>query len=644
MGERKGSFRASGLAHLIALCSLLLPWAALGLASLRRPPRHLLRVVRPWALVWLAPLALVAFVQLLQGQSLGQRLEALSLLGQGALACAAAAVLRVRSAALRRGLLAALAMLFIIGSAARLESRVSWHGYASGLAWISGVDSGEGLAVTTSVSGQANTAAAYRLWRVPAGNYDLVAAFDARLTDGRFGWTWQWDPNRVDEPYQLTRLEDASGAFTRVVNPTGPDPYLYRTFATGRPLSGQTFRASLELRSSEAEPPCGALYLAEEGGRHVGARDFCLTPSWQTLELVWQAPATATRTDLVLILNDLEGHSYDIGRVEAAAAEGGAWQALGLASPHGMAARLSLPGVNAQTLRTLPTGAWQRYQVVLPKLELETPGVARLELQLEDGSTVETRRVSLQTLPQARVYALAARQRQQLWFDHPNLLGHSVATAGLALLATSRSAWQGGLGATLALLVVALTGSRTALLGLLAGSAVTLIAAVPGRARSKLLVGGAFALAALIGFGLGGFDRTFAAEDRAVIERTEVWGLAWQAFLSRPWRGLEESFESYWKTSYRGESLEVLQHAHSLWLEFAANYGLPGLLAILWLTGGLLWLAWRWGGWRGLALVVPVLVMNVFDYTLFYSGVLYPLILGLNALSPRSGPSPVQRE
>jgi O-antigen ligase len=116
------------------------------------------------------------------------------------------------------------------------------------------------------------------------------------------------------------------------------------------------------------------------------------------------------------------------------------------------------------------------------------------------------------------------------------------------------------------------------------------------------------------------------------ISRWDIWQVALQALLAYPLTGLgTQPFISFMAGLDFPRHL-IATHAHNLWLQFGAAYGIPGLLAALWLTGGLLGLAWRWGRWRGLGLVVPVMIMQLFDYTLFYAGVLFPLILGLNAL------------
>src|SRR5690606_22721899 len=92
-------------------------------------------------------------------------------------------------------------------------------------------------------------------------------------------------------------------------------------------------------------------------------------------------------------------------------------------------------------------------------------------------------------------------------------------------------------------------------------------------------------------------------------------------------------FPESWSALHPDDMRSPPNHAHNLFLEFGARFGWPGVGAAGLLTGLLIALAWRRGRWRYLALVGPVLLMTLLDYTLLYQGVLYPLIAGL-ALSP----------
>jgi tetratricopeptide (TPR) repeat protein len=71
--------------------------------------------------------------------------------------------------------------------------------------------------------------------------------------------------------------------------------------------------------------------------------------------------------------------------------------------------------------------------------------------------------------------------------------------------------------------------------------------------------------------------------------RYDAWSAAVDAFKSEPFRGIGPgTFEYYW--AKRGEP-EFARDAHSLYIEEAAELGIPGLLALLAGFGGLLWAA-----------------------------------------------------
>ena len=223
--------------------------------------------------------------------------------------------------------------------------------------------------------------------------------------------------------------------------------------------------------------------------------------------------------------------------------------------------------------------------------------------------------------------------RAQLWFSHPNLAAHTLLSLVLATLATTSSLSLTLIVSSLAALTVVLIRSRAAWLALLLGTGWFSFLTPPLTSRRRL--GVLLAVVILIGAGIFSVNsfRSGVFANRTGTSRLEIWQVAGGALLEHPWKGIGQAeFSDYWRGAYRGNSQELVTHAHNLWLEFAALYGFPGLVAILWLTGGFLALAWRWGRWRGLALVVPVFIMNIFDTTFFYSGVLFPLLLGINAL------------
>ncbi len=362
-----------------------------------------------------------------------------------------------------------------------------------------------------------------------------------------------------------------------------------------------------------------------------------LQPDWQTYSVAWRVPESVTTSVLRVVLNDFNGYTFDVGEVVLEEQVGDAWTGLGPLEPTGVALSVSAGGQILASSRFLPRETWETYQLAL-RLPDNARATLKATLTVEPGITVAVRNISLDSDTAGRVgFALPAEQRQAFWFEHDNLAGHSLATLGLLLVSVTRTLASSLLGLSLALTAVGFTGSRAAWLAAVIG--LPWLLWLRYRPRRQLWLLGTAALGiALVTFGLPNRLRTLEANNP--VSRPDIWRVAWQGFLEHPWTGVGTNFPDYWRETYRGASSEIVPHAHNLWLQFAAVYGLPGLVAVLWLTGCFLYLAWTWGRWRGLALVVPVFVMNLFDYTFFYSGVLFPLILGVNAL--RQGRTPTQ--
>jgi O-antigen ligase len=104
--------------------------------------------------------------------------------------------------------------------------------------------------------------------------------------------------------------------------------------------------------------------------------------------------------------------------------------------------------------------------------------------------------------------------------------------------------------------------------------------------------------------------------------RYEVWTTAVDAFKEDPWRGIGPgTFEFYW--SRHGETREFLRDAHSLYIEEAAELGIPGFVALLTALGGLLFAAvqarLRWGRRREIA--AGSAVIAAFVVFLVYAGI-----------------------
>jgi hypothetical protein len=225
----------------------------------------------------------------------------------------------------------------------------------------------------------------------------------------------------------------------------------------------------------------------------------------------------------------------------------------------------------------------------------------------------------------------------------PNLLGHtSVMLAGLVwLLGGSR--W-GGAALAVSGLLIWVTGSRAAFWGWL------LLLGIwwwgLGRWRWSMLgvlVGGAFLLAWQPEW-LGRLSQATTLDSSAQ-SRLVIWQVAIRAFLEYPWTGVGfGNFPVYYQIHRPHGALEAITgHAHNLWLHLVAEGGGLALLGfLLWLGGLLGWLIRLQAG-RVLALVAVVLVLGLFDFSFFFAGVYYTLLLALGVCISRFDSSPQGR-
>ncbi|MDQ3397863.1 MAG: O-antigen ligase family protein [Deinococcota bacterium] len=608
-------------------CAAIFPPAGLLLlGALRVRGPFTWSFARGWFVLWLGFLAPLVASRLLLFDFAGTMLLTLELLPY----LLAAILLRAKPSAVRAGLLAALVLLVSAAVAERWSSALAWNNFHSSVlvsALGAPIQGGESL----DVFGE-------RQWALAPDTAALQLAFEARWLSGERDWDWhRSEPNFSLEP----RYEDGE-VFTRAVTPRGADPYLFRSFNTGEPIAGRTFRVALELRAPEAiaAEGCRGVWLQAWGrGGAAGCLAVALGREWRAFELAWTAPLEVESPSIHIVLNDFDGLSFDVRRVRLYERVGDEWQALTPISPSGAHAQLlwqgQTPGLEA-TLNFMPQETWQRYVLTVRDSSLLEGGVVKASFQISSGLKIKTRGVSLTAPDSADPFPLPMRGRQSLWFGHPNLAGHTVAATGLALISGVRSVRLGFAGLALSLLGIGLTGSRGAWLAMLLGLAGFLLLNYRRKEPLWLLFGlGLMSVIAL--FGLGSRGR-LQSLDGELTSRPEIWAVAWQALRDNPLSGVGAGrFGSYFAANYPGTSSEAVQHAHNLWLAFASDYGLAGVVAILWFTFGLSMLAWRWGRWRGLLLVVPVFAMNLFDTTLLFSGVLFPLLLAMNSLRLQKG-------
>jgi Undecaprenyl-phosphate galactose phosphotransferase WbaP len=113
------------------------------------------------------------------------------------------------------------------------------------------------------------------------------------------------------------------------------------------------------------------------------------------------------------------------------------------------------------------------------------------------------------------------------------------------------------------------------------------------------------------------------------VARLPFWNAAWQGIQERPvlgWgvAGFSDYFQQTWPE--RSRARIVPAHPHNLFLHAWFERGLFGLAAVLLFIAILAAPALKRMDLPLLALVVAVIVANIFDATLFYGGVFYPLV------------------
>ena len=561
-----------------------------------------------------------------------------------------AAILNTRKRTLTVGFATALVVFFVtatmdIGLSTRL-----WQAYdgRSNLASLARLFSAQRVDVPST-----------RSWKIPVDTAELQLTFRAKFGEGVYGWNWhrsepgiELQPIYKSQSASKDEADDSyaerSEVYVHVEAPEG-NHYLKRSYLPDVDIGSTPFRARITLRSDDvrAETANVALVLQTFSDEKI-VSDFVvvqLHKEWQTTTFDWTPPASISSDVIELVLTNLNDIELDIreANVYRYSAAQGSWLPLDAPAPTGFDITVSWPGKpsNLRTsLRSLPPTDWQPFELSVEHDSLHSAEQVDVTLWPESGLAVDLAETSL-TLRGPDTSVVTARPelnktRTQIWFGHPNLAGHVIATTGLVLVMTTTHGWYGTVFALVTLGSIYLTGSRAALLAAVVGFVWLLWLTFPKKRDMYIAV--TVLAAALFTYiiGIGGLESLRLGSIDGSISRVEIWQIAWHGVLEYPWSGVGTDFSTYWQRAYQGNNAEAITHAHNLWLQFAAAYGLPGFFAILWLTGGLLFLAWRWGRWRGLALVTPIFIMNLFDYTFFYSGVLFPLILGMNVLRSNS--------
>jgi O-antigen ligase len=235
------------------------------------------------------------------------------------------------------------------------------------------------------------------------------------------------------------------------------------------------------------------------------------------------------------------------------------------------------------------------------------------------------------------------------WVFNPNAFGALSAVLVVLVLIIGDSKRVSGIAVGVGLLGVVLSGSRTALLGLILSVLMFLILKSHRAALLASVLG-------IITVGLIGFSTTQPNQPvlRAInifredgfADRRDVYSAAWQVFVESPITGagqlqpaLQKRFDQ--EAARPGKLAEAATHAHNLALQTVGEGGLLSLAGVLTLWASVSWYALqqraREHSRAALLLLMVVGVLNTFDY-LFYFAPVYAAFGLAAALATHAGP------
>lgn len=471
-------------------------------------------------------------------------------------------------------------------------------------------------------------------WTVPEKTELAVLAFDVRRSAGSTGTDWYRNSPAVHiEPCSEAEMEACSRITIAPPSVETGSIAVSRELDTRSPLANRRFRLTALIRSDQPQNTqgCSGLVLQEVAGRYRGeCAELELSTAWNSYQVEWQAPADTEGSEIRVLVNGLSG-SYEIAGVTIEEGVPGHWQELGPLEPQGLIIGVRPLGstrreANAHSI--FPSPEWTPVNIVLPTKGSTHNGVLRINFQTEGGLGLEIRGLELREGEGGPKLAPIGANRWALGFGQPNLLGHSAAVAGVVGGALAGSAPLTVASLALAAFLIIRSGSRTALLALAIGALFLLILRWRGWKRLVLLA--MVSASALAAFTLwpGVVQRFTAVQDGNVVQRTDIWRLAGQALVSAPLVGLgDEEFLDHWVRTESGWANSAPVHAHNLLLQFGAQFGVPGAIAILLLLGLMLVRLWKRLRWDGVALFLTLIVLNATDFSFFFPGVLATVLL-----------------
>jgi O-antigen ligase len=223
---------------------------------------------------------------------------------------------------------------------------------------------------------------------------------------------------------------------------------------------------------------------------------------------------------------------------------------------------------------------------------------------------------------------LTADGRAMGFTTEPNLLGHqAVLMGGLAGLLL-KPHWAKGLVLLGAGLMVFLSGSRGSLLALVP-LGIAWWWGLGSQGRIKILAIAIFMGASILlsKVNLGHLANSFDLQANSSKIRLEVWKVALERIKHNPIIGLGQTgFVPYYLQHRPPNALSPwIGHTHNVFLQLWVEAGLLGLLGFVVLWSKVAWEVWHRKNTAAGLLLLAAIVLNLVDYTWFYSGVYYPL-------------------
>jgi len=220
------------------------------------------------------------------------------------------------------------------------------------------------------------------------------------------------------------------------------------------------------------------------------------------------------------------------------------------------------------------------------------------------------------------------------WTTHANVMAHLLVVALATVMVLARRTGLSLLAAPAGVLAIAFTGSRSGLVAGLLVVMASLLWRAHGRWRWMLPIAVALATGAAVFLSdrLGTLLRLTGPEDN-LLSRWEIMQLSWQAVRSAPWTGDPTGIVNYAMNELGLRWPALPMHAHNLWLDLGALFGMPALIGFsIWTLGLLIWCL-RADRLRRASLVVPMLIVSLTDATLLVPAIAVPFGVALSTLA-----------